>query len=165
MKNEALGVDIGNVIIDCRSITNTEDETLWNEKFSNVPPAEGVFECLKKLNEEKFHGAIFLVSKLKEEQDDRTLKWLKDNKFFEKTGIKPENLILCRDRSEKEKICRERNVTHFIDDRLEVLSYMVDKVPNLYLFQPDPAEVEEFKQFLPKVTLVKNWMELFNLIK
>ena len=165
MKKEALGVDIGNVIIDHRQILDVNDESIWNERHSTIPAATDVFDCLKKLNEGRFKGNIFLVSKLKVEHDNRTLAWLKDNKFFEKTGIKPENLFFCRERSDKERICRENGITHFIDDRLEVLSYMVDVIPNLYLFSPDSEEVDEFKQFLPKVTKVESWLEVFGLIK
>jgi len=131
MKIPVLGVDIGNVIIEHRHIMDTMDETLWNEKYSELPAVTGVFESLKKLNDEIFHGNIYLVSKLKEEQDKRTLAWLKDNKFFEKTGFDPKNLFFCRERVDKEKICRENNITHFVDDRLEVLSHMIGVVPNL----------------------------------
>jgi hypothetical protein len=165
MKKDALGVDIGNVIIEHRYILNTTDETLWHEKYSTIPAVENMFDCLKKLNNEKFHGNIFLVSKLKIEQDERTLAWLKNNEFFEKTGINPKNLLFCRERSEKVKLCVDNNIKYFIDDRLEVLSHMVGYVPNLYLFNPDPEEVAEFKQFLPKVTVVNSWLELLDLIK
>jgi len=157
---KALGVDIGNVIIDYRPIIGTKDETLWNEKHSDLLPAENMFDCLKELNEGKFKDSIFLVSKLKVEQDSRTLAWLKDNKFFEKTGINPKNMFFCRERSDKEKICRENGITHFVDDRLEVLSYMIGVVPNLYLYQPDEEEVRQFKQFLPKVIRVTDWLDL-----
>ena len=164
MKNGALGVDIGNVIINNRPFAGINDETIWNEKYSTIQAADDVFDCLKKLNEGKFKNNIYLVSKLKIEHDSRTLAWLRDNKFFERTGINPENLFFCRERSEKERICRENNIAYFIDDRLEVLSYMVGVVPNLYLYQPDEKEVAEFKQFLPEVKQVESWNEFFDLI-
>ena len=160
MKKGALGVDIGNVIIDHRAIKDSKDESWWNEKHPMIPATEGVFDCLKKLNDEKIFTDIFLVSKLKEEHDKRTLYWLEVNKFFEKTGIKPGNFFFCRERSDKEKICRDNNITHFVDDRLEVLSYMIGAVPNLYLFQPDEKEIEEFKKFLPEVIRVESWAEV-----
>lgn len=164
MKKPILGVDIGNVIIDHRGIMDTADESWWKEKYSTIPPAEDVFDCLRDLNKNKFKDGIFLVSKLKEEHDSRTLAWLKDNKFFEKTGISPEHLFFCRERSDKVKICKKNNITHFIDDRLEILGYMVNQIPNLYLFDPDPEEVEEFKQFLPKVVPVRSWRDFMGKI-
>jgi hypothetical protein len=165
MNKGALGVDIGNVIIEHRHIMDAVDETLWHEKYSTIPAVDNMFECLKKLNDEKFHGDIFLVSKLKVEHDSRTLAWLKNNDFFKRTGIKPENLLFCRERSEKVKLCEDNNIKYFIDDRLEVLGHMIGHIPNLYLFNPDPEEVAEFKQFLPRVTPVKTWQELYDLIR
>jgi hypothetical protein len=162
MENEALGVDIGNVIIEHRHIMDTTDETLWHERYSTLPPVENMFESLRKLNDEIFHGNIFLISKLKEEHDTRTLAWLKDNDFFRKTNILPENVLFCRERSEKVKLCEENNIKYFIDDRLEVLSHMIGHVPKLYLFNPNPEEVAEFKQFLSKVIVVKKWSDLID---
>jgi hypothetical protein len=163
MNKKALGVDIGKVIIDHRRITK-EEAKLLGERYSEIPATKDVFTSLKRLNDERFFGNIFLVSKVKEEHENRTTKWLRDNDFFNKTGIVPENVCYCRERSDKEKICRDNNITHFIDDRLEVLSHMIGKVPNLYLFHPDPKEVEEFKQFLPNVTRVESWEEVNSLM-
>jgi hypothetical protein len=160
-----LGVDVGNVIIDHRPIMDTTDEALWNKKYSSVPASDGVFEYLRELNEGKFKGNIYLVSKLKVEHDERTLAWLKDNNFFEKTGIEPSHLYFVRERKDKDDVCRKLGITHFIDDRLEILGYMIDSTPNLYLFDPDEEEVQEFKHFLPNVTKVKNWKELIELLR
>ncbi len=161
MNKEALGVDIGNVIIDHRLISK-EEAKLLEERYSTIPATDGVFDCLKKLNDERFHGNIFLISKCTPWAKEKVSAWFKDNDFYNKTGVKPENVFFCQERSEKEKICKENNITHFVDDRLEVLSYMIDKVPNLFLFKPNEKEVEEFKQFLPKVIMVESWGEVLN---
>lgn len=50
-------------------------------------------------------------------------------------------------------------MTHFIDDRLEVLSYLT-AVENLYLFQPLEAEIREFGEYLDRVHRVQTWSEL-----
>jgi len=165
MKKEALGVDIGNVITDHRPVKDIKDESFWRDKYSTIPASKGVFEYLKKLNSGKFRDNIFLVSRAKEEHEKRILTWLVDNDFYNKTGIKPKNVFFCRERHEKERICRENNITYFVDDRLEVLSHMVGKIPHLFLFQPDPQEVEEFKQFLPNVIGVGSWEEIMEKIK
>ena len=136
----------------------------WQEKYLASPPLKDVFESLKKLNKQKFNGRIFLVSKCREEAESLINIWLKKHDFFNKTGIKPENVFFCRERNEKEKICRENNITHFIDDRLEVLSHMVGIIPNLYLFQPDQNEVSKFKQFLQNVIKVESWREIMEKI-
>ena len=161
---EILGVDIGNVIINHRH-TDKSDKTLYEEKHSTIPSTEGVFEALKELNNKRFKGNIFLVSKCTEWAQEKILKWLEDNDFYARTGIKRENVFFCRERHEKEKICRNNNITHFIDNRLEVLGYLVGIVPNLFLYQPDQTEVDEYKQFLPKVIKVESWTEIIEKIK
>lgn len=162
-KNESLGIDIGNVIINHR-LTDKEDKTLHEERYSTIPAAEGVFSAVKKLNE-KFLGNVFLISKCTPWAQEKIIIWLKDNNFYSKTGVKPENVFFCRERHEKDKICRDNNITYFIDDRLEVLSHMVNTVSHLFLYQPEQIEIDEFKQFLSKVTRVESWTEVIEKIK
>jgi hypothetical protein len=161
MKKDALGVDIGNVIIDHRLMDKGKSDE-WQEKYLASPPVDGVFESLKTLNKQKFKGNIFLVSKCRGEAESLIKTWFTKYDFFNRTGIKPENVFFCRERADKEKICQENNIAHFIDDRLEVLSHMVGVIPNLYLFQPDEKEVAVFKQFLPQVLRVENWSQVMN---
>ena len=37
---------------------------------------------------------------------------------------------------------------------------MVETVPNLLLYKPDSAEIDEYRQFLPNVTMVESWLEV-----
>jgi hypothetical protein len=159
MKKQLLGVDIGNVIINHR-LTDNDDETLHEERYSTIPAALGVYESLKKLNDEKFSDGIFLISKCTPWAELKILAWLKDNDFYQRTGVKPDKVVFCRERRDKETICMQNNITYFIDDRLEVLSDLVGKVPHLFLYQPDQAEIDEYRQFLPKVTIVKDWADV-----
>ena len=163
-KNEAMGIDIGNVIINFR-LTDKNDKILYEERYSTIPATEGVFDVVKKLNDEKFHGNIFLISKCTPWAQEKIIAWLKDNDFYAKTGVKPENVLFCRERHEKDKICKDNNIKYFIDDRLEVLSHMVNTAPHLFLYQPDQAEIDEYRQFLPKVIRVESWAEVVQKIK
>jgi hypothetical protein len=163
-QTEALGIDIGNVIINHR-LTDKDDKTLHEERYSTIPAAEGVYEAIKELNDRKFKGNIFLISKCTPWAQEKILVWLTDNDFYAKTGVKPENVFFCRERHEKDKICKDNNITYFIDDRLEVLSHMVETAPHLFLYQPDQAEIDEYRQILPKVTRVESWAEVLKKIK
>ena len=158
MKTQALGVDIGNVVIDNRLI-DKEDKTLLEERYSTIPVVQGSFESLKALNEGVFQGNIFLISKCTEWAEKKILSWLADHDFYQKTGIRKENVMFCRERHEKEKICRDNDIGYFVDDRLQVLSNMVGTVPHLYMFQPAEEEIEGFKEFLPEVMRVESWAE------
>ncbi|MDD5165547.1 MAG: hypothetical protein PHG25_03385 [Candidatus Pacebacteria bacterium] len=153
-----LGVDIGNVIINNRlndPEVNKVDETV----YAAFPPSDSVFEALKTLTA-YFQGEVYLLSKCTEWAQVQILLWLKTHDFYVKTGIKEGNVYFVRQRHEKDGVCRKLEITHFIDDRLEVLGHMVGSTPNLFLFQPDKDEVNEFKDYLPKVTVVTNWSDV-----
>lgn len=155
---KALGVDIGNVIINNRlndPEVNKVDETV----YAAFPPSEGVFEALKTLNS-YFDDEVYLLSKCTEWAQEQILLWLKAHDFYAKTGIKQESVYFVRQRHEKDGVCRKLGITHFVDDRLEVLSHMVESTPNLILFQPDKDEINKFEEFLGKVTVVNSWAEV-----
>ncbi len=155
---KVLGVDIGNVIINNR-LNDPEVVKVDEAVYASFPPSEGVFESLKTLND-YFDGEVYLISKCTEWAQIQILAWLKAHDFYTKTGIKPEHVNFVRQRNEKDAVCIKLGVTHFVDDRLEVLGYMVESTSNLILFQPDQEEVKEFKQFLPKVTVANDWNEV-----
>ena len=107
----------------------------------------------------RFRDAVYVVSKCGEATEARSREWLSHNNFFERTGVPPSNVYFCRERAEKAPICTRLGVTHFVDDRLEVLSYL-DDVPHRYLFKPRDEEVAEFRQFLGAVQRVDSWKAL-----
>jgi len=155
MQKQALGVDIGNVIINNR----LNDLKKLDEKgYANLPVMEGSFEGLKILNDH-FNGEVYLISKCTEWAEAQILAWLHAHDFFSKTKIDEKHIYFVRERHEKDAVCRKLGITHFIDDRLEVLSHMIDSTPNLYLFVPDTGEVEQFREFLSKATTVNSWQE------
>lgn len=159
---KVLGVDIGNVIINNR-LNDPEVNKVDEVVYAAFPPSDGVFHALKTLND-YFNGEVYLLSKCTEWAQEQILLWLKSHNFYTKTGMKEENVYFVRQRHEKDGVCRKLGITHFIDDRLEVLSHMIESTPNLILFQPNPDEIEKFKEFLPKVTVTKDWEGVVNKI-
>lgn len=155
---KVLGVDIGNVIINNR-LNDPEINKVDERVYAAFPPSDGVFDSLKTLSD-YFSSEVYLISKCTEWAQEQILLWLKAHDFYAKTGVKEENVYFVRQRHEKDEVCRNLSITHFIDDRLEVLGYMVESTPNLILFQPDESEVKEFEQFLSKVSIANNWTEV-----
>jgi hypothetical protein len=155
---KSLGVDIGNVIINNR-LNDPEVNKVDEKVYASFPPSEGVFDALKTLNE-YFQDEVYLISKCSEWAQEQILLWLKAHDFYGKTGIKEQNVHFVRQRHEKDGVCQKLGITHFIDDRLEVLGHMIESTPNLILFQPDSSEVKGFEQFLPKVTVANSWNEV-----
>ncbi len=163
MKNKkVLGVDIGNVIINHR-LSDPNDKTLYEERYSTIPPTENVFNALNKLNT-YFHNDVHLISKCTEWAEKKITEWLDYNDFYTKTGIDRSHVHFVRERSDKNTLCNKLGITHFIDDRLEVLSHMIEPERTLILFQPDKSEVDIFQKYLNGVTVVDTWDDVLKIL-
>jgi len=156
---EVLGVDIGGVVIQRTGDAGEDDTSFWGPNYLDTPEVDDAMATIGALTRGRFGDAVHLVSKCGESTEARTREWLSHNHFFERTGLPPTNVHFCRKREEKAPICTRLGVTHFVDDRLEVLSYL-DGVPHRYLFSPRNEEVAEFRTFLSAVTRVDSWKAL-----
>jgi hypothetical protein len=154
---ERLGLDVGGVIID--RVNDAEDTSFFGNRYLETTAVPGVFAALRTLADARFGGEVYLVSKCGRRVQERTLEWLAHHDFYAATSISPEQVHFCRKRADKAGVCSELGITHFVDDRLEVLSYL-HHVPHRYLFQPSAEEVRQFAQFLPHVVQVASWAEL-----
>lgn len=147
-----IGIDIGGVIID-RANDGT-DTSFFGDNFLRTTPVAGVFEGIKALVDS---GAdCYIVSKAGVKTQERSKLWLVNQEFFRKTGFDPEHIHFCRERHEKAPIAQRLKLTHFIDDKLEVLGYL-DTVPNKYLLNSTKGEVRRYSHHLPKVKLHATW--------
>ena len=155
MKSNVLGIDIGGVII--KTIDATSD-TSFEEDFLLTPPVEFAIETIRVIVERQIFSDVYLISKCGHAVEILTMKWLEAH-FFQQTGIRSDKVCFCRERKQKAKICDDLSVTHFVDDRLEVLGYLVT-VKNLYLFQPNDAEMNKFSENRDRVQIVQNWLDL-----
>jgi hypothetical protein len=156
-----LGVDIGNVIIN-NQLIDCNDQAFYVNHYSQVPPIKDAFEVLKKINNRQLNNRIYLVSRCPEYAEAIILKWLRENNFYDKTGIDINNIYFCRERKEKAVICERLKITHFVDDRYEVLSYMTETNKHLYLFQPNKYEVQKFLKLPKNIKIVNSWFEILN---
>ena len=154
---DTLGVDFGGVIID--RVNDKTDTSFFDDNYLASITTPDVFESLARLVEAKFGNRVFLVSKCGQRVQDRTLAWLHHRRFFERTGIPSDNVRFCRKRAEKAPIAAELGITHFVDDRLDVLGYM-KSVPNLYLFQPRESDTQQHGQDPGRVRIVQSWAEV-----
>jgi hypothetical protein len=135
-----LGVDIGRVIIhgdgpDTSFIGGSDEDAM------RAPPMDGVFDALRRLRA-RFGGRVWLVSKCGARIEARSRAWLAGTRFFETTGIPPEQLRFCKNRKDKAPICLELGLDFFVDDRIDVLVPMAGIVPNRFLFGADSSPDE-----------------------
>jgi hypothetical protein len=150
-----LGVDIGGVLVGRRE----ENITAPAASYLDEPEVAGAFESLRVLRDQLFGERIYLISKCGEKTQRQTLEWLEHHRFFEITGISRDHVLFCRKRHEKAVWCDVAGVTCFVDDRLEVLSYL-ETVPLRFLINGMSPEIERFRQHLKGTIQVVSWHEL-----
>ena len=156
---ERLGVDIGGVLI--ARMDHRSDTSFFGGNYLDTPAVPGAVEALRRLSEGRFGENVFLVSKCGARTEQRTRAWLTHNLVYARTGLDPERLHFCRKRPEKAPICEALGITHFVDDRLEVLGYL-ESVPHRFLFDPEASEVAANLRHLPGVMPVNGWTEILD---
>lgn len=164
MRPEILGVDIGGVVLNFRPYSGTEID-FGGSNYLQTPEFEGAIDAIAELNKNRFKDRVHVVTKYNAAHGPgRVIEWLNSKDFFLRTGIPMERYHPCTERHAKAPICLELGVTHFVDDRAEVLSHMIGQIPNLYLFRSPDANREEFLSLLPKFEKVESWKELLPLL-
>ncbi|PPK90827.1 hypothetical protein CLV92_1222 [Kineococcus xinjiangensis] len=143
-----LGVDIGGVIV--ARADHDDDTSFFGSRPLQTPAVPGALEALAHLHAGPFCGRVHLVSKASARIEAVTRAWLAHHQFFDHTGIDASHLHFVRERREKARVCKELGVTHFVDDRLDVLA-LLETVDHRYWFtgglpgsatsQPAPAQV------------------------
>jgi len=135
-----LGVDVGRVLISPGDESRPDTSFIGGsaEDALRTPPYEGMFEVLPRLVG-KFEARVWVVSKCGPRVQQRTREWLAHHHFFERTGIAADHVRFCRERWQKAEHCAELGITHFIDDRLDVLDAMRGVVRERLLFGPQRA--------------------------
>ena len=157
-----LGVDVGGVIVD--RVAAGEDTSFFGSQPLLTPAVEGVFEALALLTAEPFEGRVHLVSKAGPKVAENTRAWLHHHKFFRRTGIPAANLHFVRERADKGPVCTRLGITHFVDDRLDVLGHLT-MVGYRYLFIGGLGDKRAPREIPPWVTVTDTWAELAEAIQ
>lgn len=161
--DEVLGVDIGGVIIQSPRKGSTGPDTMFfTDRFLETPAVPGAFEALARLTQ-RFGARIHLVSKAQPATQERTRLWLEHHHFHLLTGIYVSHVEFCLERKDKAGICERLGVTHFVDDKLEVLSYL-PTVPNRFLFCPRSEEVIKHIAHLGQVSMAMSWQQMLGFL-
>ena len=155
---ETLGIDIGGVIIV--QVNDSADTSLFSKNYLDTVPVTDSFETIRVLVEQKFSDRVWLISKCDTRIKMRTLAWLEHHKFWSQTGVSPDHVRFCKQRLDKVRICRKLGITHYIDDRAEILVAMRGAVKNRLLFNPRPRELRKFKSRLRGEKIVNCWQDV-----
>ena len=152
---ERLGTDIGGVLAAHATLEFLEQPG----RHLAVPEIEGSFNAIRQLREERFGDETYVISTCNEDIEVRSREWLAHTSFVERTGVGWGNIIYCRTFAEKAQIAGRLGLTHFVDDRLEVMVGF-NNGEKLYLFQPDEQKSAPFSQHANKVQEVWSWREI-----
>lgn len=114
-----IGVDIGGVLVDRRY--HDEDTSFFGSRPLDTPPVRGCFVGLRRLVE-LANGNVHIVSKAGPRVADLSMQWLRHHEVLR---YLPESQIWFVDRREhKAFYAEELGITHFIDDRIDVLAVL-----------------------------------------
>ncbi len=158
-RKDILALDIGGPILKAKGGSTPA-------AYAAAEPTPGGFDGASQLCHEVFDGRMFLLSQCTQEVERVKRDWFVRHKFHELTSIQTDRLVFVREPEEKALVCIRRGVTHFVDDRPHILRHAIGHVPHLFLFNPDPAEVElkENSDVLRHVRIVRNWAELLGIL-
>ena len=131
----ALGVDFGGVVHGVTYRPGRPDTFLEGsfEEAMGTPAMPGAMQALGRLVE-VFEGRVWLVSKCGPRVQALTENWLGRHDFPALTGIGIDHWVFCRQRTDKALRCGELGITHFVDDRADVLEAMEGGVGHRFMF-------------------------------
>ena len=136
--NARIGIDFGGVIVRNLHEVTGEDTSLQNSSGEQAARA-GAFDAIRHLCS-ACDGQVWIVSKAGPRMQERTLTWLQSVDFFSRTGLEPDHVRFCLQREDKATVCRELEISHFIDDRVHVMQILRGVVPHICLFGEPGAE-------------------------
>ncbi len=152
MKKHRIGFDVGGVVID--RVNDKTDTSFFSDRYLDSTAVPHVFEEVAGLVTRFGPDDSFIISKCGENVQRKTLEWLLHNGFYARTGMLPAHVHFCLRRDGKHPIAQELGLTHFVDDRVEVLGYM-KSVTHRIAFQPH--DMHKFARLMPQVTVADDW--------
>lgn len=156
-----LGLDVGGVIVD--RVAERSDTSFFGDRPMDTPATAGALEALPRLLD-LFEHRVHIVSKAGPKIAGLTRRWLDLRRATGAGGIDLANIHFVRARIDKAPICRELDVTHFVDDRLDVLQHLTT-VTHRYLFTGGLGDRSAPLQAPRWATVVDSWPRLVGLLE
>lgn len=145
-----IGLDIGGVIMYKKAEKGSLSDFLASR------PIPFALDSIKELIEIYSPENLFIISKRPDYAEAATIKWLEAQGFFDEIGFFRSNIYFCRERSEKVSIAKKLRLTHFIDDRIDVLESMLGVVEDMALFGVDYDVTAKYEA----ITVTDKWRSI-----
>ena len=158
-----IGIDCGGVLL---ANYNRSDGTSVPSKhsFLEFPTLRGAQDAVIKLVEIFGQENVHVVSQVSKRLESELAQWIYVN-FVDPSVLLEKNIHFCEEPSGKAPICSSLGLTHFVDNRMEILSFLSD-IPNLFLLQPSQYELDGIQGEKPHVTYVaEDWPTLLTEIQ
>ena len=142
-----LGIDLGG--------------TIHHRVEGVVMPMPHAFRVIRDLK--RLVKGIYIISKVTDEQSLAAYNWFRTVNFFEETTLTPNKVLFCYERIDKGPIACKLGVTHFIDDRPDVMLGLQSEVIK-YLMNPSQSDMDKFQEKTKEMNIIRDWLTLENLI-
>lgn len=142
---ERLGVDIGGPVMA------SPNDLFFSDRYLEVPMVPGVRSSLSRLRS-RFAAHIYLIS-TNIRRRPQALEILQKHRILDLVGR--DHVVMCDTDTAKANACRELGISHFVDDRIEVLELLVT-VTRRYLFISD-SEAGTGPSLPSNTLLVSSW--------
>ncbi|MBI2552012.1 hypothetical protein HYW17_01775 [Candidatus Uhrbacteria bacterium] len=143
-----------------RSVTGVRRK----ESFFGIPAVPGAFRAIARLVQRFGAENIYLVSACSQMTEKKVRMWLIDRGFYRATDVLQDHAIFCRTFEAKAKIAQSLRLTHFVDDRPDVLYYMRNVVPVRILFRPEEEALARWGGISDGVFQESTWRGVLNCV-
>lgn len=141
MSHPVLGLDVGGVLVD--RVSDRTDTSFMGNRPMETPAVKGSLTAVQRLVVH-FGQRVHIISKAGPQVAGLTTRWLTVHgyieEYFSSNGVETDgvqiprtNLHYVRSRREKDPVAHALGITHFVDDRLDVLDNL-SSVPHRFLF-------------------------------
>lgn len=163
MNRIRFGIDLGNVIIDHAGFGTTSQYVQFGD-YAKIPPVKDSLESLKQLLRQDHIEMLAIIYNATEVADQKILDWFACW-LPQEVSLSPK-FTFFRSSAGRYKLldCRRFGITHFVDDRVEVLNGLKGEVAHLFLLNANPEEKKQHTDRGDFFREVSGWAELTTLL-
>lgn len=143
-------------------VAEDSDTSFFGRQPMDTPAVTGALEAIPALVD-LFGHRVFIVSKAGPKIASLTRQWLGIRGAVGPEGIDPASVHFVRKRPDKHPVCEQLGVTHFVDDRLDVLQHLAS-VERRYLFTGGLGQHEPPATVPDDIIVVSTWSRLVGLL-